>query len=1075
MASLAGLFSTLRQRAGFDSSDPSPTAPEQGGAGSSGPAPAKSRSGERKKAGSSRSKRDEDQSRERVGRVDSDQMATARAGMDLNQQHSRMNTEVGLQRTSSGTLLPPGEGLNVPTLDPRMSTAAARAPAPPELSPDLLSLVQAGEMTLAQAQELQLEMMGGLLPPQDAARDRAPSDFLEELQRQTDARGYASAETFVPPPTGRGGGSREPPPPQGTIPEDRMAALGMGTTQTLAPSSFNGRARQETMPYASPAASRPGSAQSYGSGAVPGDAAHGSGSSVASLDITRPAGHAGGQRTPHSRRTAASTRPRVLGGITGGRLRLRVVRALNLRNTALGILPGDVSDPFVVARMGRQEFETQVIQNNLNPVWNSRHFEFAIEHEDAKLELEVLNSQQWHAHDSLGKMEVRIADLVPGRRETRAERLDEGDAHRDDGKRASLEVEVLFLSAEQLANGGAQLAEERQAGGPALPPGDKKKKPNLVPLPSFHSMGPEAFEAPKPVIDDAPVGQQRRQMEQYSRACRLGQYDYSRDPDYNPNQEEIDKGMWKVDPFYGWRRELERAEHRGAPMLGMSPPGDTGRLVVRARGHVSVQEMSRAALVEHTGEHSDAQDMERWHKDPFHGWLQHDKGGQPENNLEKLQEAAVARQLLRLPSFQAADRRRFPEDHREYAAPGEAAAATRARFDQREEEVRTEKKWKEDAFFGWLPGRGPDNDQKHHLSRPLHLARDQRLPSFSESPELLGVTGRPEAIGILSVWVNGALNLSYDSQSGLRGKPSACVRLRVGDGPTKVTSTVPTSSDPRWNTPAMLFEVCHPGERVVLEVLDLANPRPDKHLHQYFLGRVEKDVMEIQEAAQHQQAGTQPVRFREELHGAASQAAQLDFEASFEAYNDESAAPRQQLQYEPPPRRRAHELQGRPSRPLQSSQQPHLSTLPRRSNNGSFRTNASSELAAGGVLSVVVRCAYGLVNKDTGMYGDVSDPYVTVRLESQAEHLRKRTHTVQNNLNPVWNTQPFLLPLQNEDDTLIFEVWDENMLSEPEFLGGLELPLSRFAGNPNKPNFVRERLQGVEHGELEVEIGISPG
>ena len=67
-----------------------------------------------------------------------------------------------------------------------------------------------------------------------------------------------------------------------------------------------------------------------------------------------------------------------------------------------------------------------------------------------------------------------------------------------------------------------------------------------------------------------------------------------------------------------------------------------------------------------------------------------------------------------------------------------------------------------------------------------------------------------------------------------------------------------------------------------------------------------------------------------------------------------------------------------------------------------------------GILSVRIIAAYNLVNADTGILGDVSDPYVTVRLESQSEKQRKRTHTINNDLNPKWNSSPFLFPIQHQ-------------------------------------------------------------
>ena len=54
------------------------------------------------------------------------------------------------------------------------------------------------------------------------------------------------------------------------------------------------------------------------------------------------------------------------GTLAGGRLVLRILRAYDLRNTDLGILPSDASDPFAVARIGSKDFKTHVVENSLN-------------------------------------------------------------------------------------------------------------------------------------------------------------------------------------------------------------------------------------------------------------------------------------------------------------------------------------------------------------------------------------------------------------------------------------------------------------------------------------------------------------------------------------------------------------------------------------------------------------------------------------------------------------------------------------------------------------------------------------
>jgi hypothetical protein len=138
--------------------------------------------------------------------------------------------------------------------------------------------------------------------------------------------------------------------------------------------------------------------------------------------------------------------------------------------------------------------------------------------------------------------------------------------------------------------------------------------------------------------------------------------------------------------------------------------------------------------------------------------------------------------------------------------------------------------------------------------------------------------------------------------------------------------------------------------------------------------------------------------------------------------------------------------------------------------------DGAGEMAEGqlGVLSVRIIAAFNLVNMDTGILGDVSDPFVQFWLVS-SEQQSQKTKTINNNLNPVWNTDPYIFPITMQDDLLHLEVWDEDTFTANDLLGRLTIPLYNIVcGEPNQAIRLRDHLQDTKHGELEVEVAFSP-
>jgi len=109
---------------------------------------------------------------------------------------------------------------------------------------------------------------------------------------------------------------------------------------------------------------------------------------------------------------------------------------------------------------------------------------------------------------------------------------------------------------------------------------------------------------------------------------------------------------------------------------------------------------------------------------------------------------------------------------------------------------------------------------------------------------------------------------------------------------------------------------------------------------------------------------------------------------------------------------------------------PEVDGLQREASNESKAADAPDDLGnnddlLGGhqrwCLFVRVVAAYGLTNTDTGLYGDVSDPFVAVRVGST----EYATPVITNNLNPKWTTgNEFQFIFDKDEDDLWIDIKD---------------------------------------------------
>jgi len=110
--------------------------------------------------------------------------------------------------------------------------------------------------------------------------------------------------------------------------------------------------------------------------------------------------------------------------------------------------------------------------------------------------------------------------------------------------------------------------------------------------------------------------------------------------------------------------------------------------------------------------------------------------------------------------------------------------------------------------------------------------------------------------------------------------------------------------------------------------------------------------------------------------------------------------------------------------------------------------------------TLTVRCvsASNLQNRD--LMGDISDPYVLVKVGKES----KQTKAIKNNLNPVWN-ETFTFKIAKTVTKIRFDIWDENY-GKDKLLGALEIPI---AGLPYGPQSTTAKLIEAKQGEITYE------
>lgn len=320
-----------------------------------------------------------------------------------------------------------------------------------------------------------------------------------------------------------------------------------------------------------------------------------------------------------------------------------------------------------------------------------------------------------------------------------------------------------------------------------------------------------------------------------------------------------------------------------------------------------------------------------------------------------------------------------------------------------------------------------------------------------------------------------AYNLKNVELMAIVDKSDPYVRLSLGSQEHK-THTIDNDLNPRWNSHAFDFEIRYmQKERLTLEVFDSNSMRPDT-----FMGRL---VLPVDRLCARP---NESLPIRERLQDVSQGEIELEvrFDPDSQLSSRGTVGALSQTRVVPNPnaknKERFHtgELDRQsfasggsvPDRQRANSNSSLTSGDLQRQASHSAKSGKAHKLGTIGVVEVKVVAAYNLVNTDSGILGDVSDPYVKVRL-GKTEH---RTKTIDNDLNPRWDAAPFHFDVTDMEDVLHVEVWDEDTFTADDFLGRVDVPLQILLAMAGQQLPLLDDLQDIAHGEIELLLTYKP-